>query len=274
MTTLEAFNDNNAMHYTSHGEGHPAVLVHGFAASNFDWIYLEPELVRNGYQVFSPDLIGHGSSARFTSKIGFTFDDIYLHFSDWVTSQDYDQEISLVGHSLGGLISLNYVIQNPSAVNKLILINPYYTKKQLNLFLRYVSGRPDPYRKALQVAPSWLIHFIVSLDIRGYLHYGDRTRKQKAADVSRASPEIVYIPGSIPHFSDHLMEIETQTCVIWGTKDTTLIPKSFPELVDLLPNAISKPIANAGHQPHLSQSEQVNQTIVKFLANQQQKNSS
>ena len=64
MVPKEAFNDNLSLHYTKHGEGSPVVLVHGFAASNFDWAYLEPDLIENGYQVYSPDLIGHVNSIR------------------------------------------------------------------------------------------------------------------------------------------------------------------------------------------------------------------
>lgn len=268
MITKENKIDNNGVHYTKNGAGPPVVLVHGFAASNFDWVYLEPELVKNGLQVFSPDLIGHGSSIGLTAKTGFTFNDIYQYFSEWNNAQEYDQEITLIGHSLGGLVSLYYAIEYPRSVKNLILINPYYSKEQLNRFLRYVSGNPGPYRKALQVAPSWLIHTIISLDFRGFVHYEDRTRKQKAEDVTRAAPEIVYIPGSIPQFSDRLPKIKSPTCVIWGTKDPTLNPKSFPELVNRLPNATSVPINGAGHQPHLSQSEQLNRVVVNYLAAQ------
>ena len=269
MVPKEEFNDNFGLHYTKQGEGPPAVLVHGFAASNFDWAYLEPDLVKNGYRVYSPDLIGHGNSIRSKPGPGYTFDLIYKYFSDWIDSQQFEQEINLIGHSLGGMISLNYVIQNPTSVSKLILINPYYTKRQLNRFLRYISGNPAPYRKALQVSPPWLIHFIVSLDIRGYLHYEDRARKQKAKDVSRAAPEIVYIPGSIPHFSDHLSDVDAPTCVIWGKKDTTLNPKSFPELANHIPNSTSVAIDGTGHQPHLTKFEQVNQVVLDFLADHQ-----
>jgi pimeloyl-ACP methyl ester carboxylesterase len=268
MNMEEKIIDINGVHYTKHGAGPPVILVHGFAASNYDWVYLEPELVKSGYLVFSPDLIGHGSSIGSTQKTVLTFDNIYQNFSDWNQSQNYDQEITLIGHSLGGLVALNYAIQNPSSVRVLILLNPYYSKKQLNRFLRYVSGNPGLYRKALQVAPSWLIHTIISLDFRGYVHYEDRTRRQKAEDVTRAAPEIVYIPGSIPQFSDRLPEVQSPTCVIWGTKDPTLNPKSFPELVNRLPNATSVPLDGTGHQPHLSQSEQTNRIVVNFLADQ------
>ena len=256
------------LHYTVSGEGPPVILIHGFAASNCDWVYLEPELDKRGYQVFAPDLIGHGNSQLPNPRVGFTFDDIYRYFSDWEKNLVIDSGITLIGHSLGGSIALNFAISNPSRVRNLILINPYYTKNQLNRFLRYISRNPEPYRKALQITPGWLIHKLISLDIRGYIHYEDRTRNQKAEDVSRAAPDIVYIPRSIPEVSNHLKELDIPCCVIWGTKDTTLNPKSFPDLVNTLPNAISEPIKGAGHQPHLSRTEELNKIIVKYLAGQ------
>ena len=248
------------------GSGPPVVLVHGFAASHYDWVYLQPLLTNEGYQVFAPDLIGHGDSPYRISQVGITFDEIYGSFCDWMDSCQFDQEIRLVGHSLGGLISMNYAMKNPESLRSLILINPFYTKKQLNPFLRYFSGNPAPYQKFLSAAPSWLIHFIVSLDIRGYIHYEDGTREQKARDVSRAAPGIVYVPGSIPQFSDHIAEIELPTSIIWGTKDTTLNPRSFQELHALLPNANNEAVFGAGHQPHLTQPEQTNHIIIDFLA--------
>jgi pimeloyl-ACP methyl ester carboxylesterase len=248
------------------GSGPPVVLVHGFAASHHDWAYLQPELTDEGYQVYAPDLIGHGDSPYKSTHVGITFDEIYGSFCDWIDSCQFEQEIRLVGHSLGGLISMNYAMKNPGSLRSLILINPYYTKKQLNPILRYFSGNPAPYQNFLRATPSWLIQFIVSLDIRGYLHYEDGTREQKARDVSRAAPEIVYIPGSIPQFSDHIAKIETPTAIIWGTKDPTLNPRTFPELHDRLPNATSEAIVGTGHQPHLTQPDKTNRIIIEFLA--------
>ncbi len=268
MIDKKTSNGKVGLHYTRQGEGTPVVLVHGFAASNFDWSYLAPELLENGYQVLAPDLIGHGNSIHSIPKSGYTFRVLYEHFIDWINTQECKQRVTLIGHSLGGSITLNYVIQNPSLVRNVILINPYYDKNQLNPFLRYISGNPEPYRKALQIAPPWLIQLIVSLDIRGLVHYEDSTRKQKAKDVTRAAPEIVYIPGSIPYLSSQLSDIQSPTCVIWGTNDSTLKPKSFPELVNAIPSASGKPIPGAGHQPHLSRSDQLNRIVLDFLGQQ------
>ncbi len=255
----------SSLNYIHQGQGFPCLLVHGFAASNQDWIYLQPQLTDNGFQVFAPDLIGHGSSHVSLSKPFYTFDHLYQHFENWVDSLQVDQKISLVGHSMGGLITISYALQHTGAVEKIVLINPYYDRNQLNPILSYLSKNPDPYQKVLEVAPAWLIHFFVSLDVRGWLHYEDRTRRQKAEDITRAAPEIVYIPKSIPMIKDQLTDFSIPTCVIWGTRDTTLNPGSFSALVEMLPDAISVPIQGAGHQPHLAQPELVNQQVIDFL---------
>ena len=97
------------------------------------------------------------------------------------------------------------------------------------------------------------------------LHYEDRTRKQIAQDYKRASPEIVYIPGTIPDISNNLAHIQSPTLVIWGTKDTTLDPNSFPAIVASIPNGHGEAIKGAGHQPHLAQPEIFNRLVLEFL---------
>ncbi len=253
------------LHYTIHGDGHSVVLVHGIAASNNDWVYLTPELVNCGYQVIAPDLIGHGNSDKPKDAGCYTFNFLYQYFAEWIANFNKEQKITFVGHSMGGLISLNYSIHHPEAVERLVLIDPYFDQKQLNSFLRTINKNPDWYQKALQITPKWLIHTLISLDVKGLIHYEDRTRQQIAEDYKRASPDIVYIPGSIPDVSESIMHINAPTLVIWGTKDATLDPKSFSRMVETLPNGLGKPIRGAGHQPHLARPEEVNKTVINFL---------
>ena len=265
MTDKILFNENGNLHYSVQGEGSPAVLVHGFAASNYDWVYLTPDLINCGYQVIAPDLIGHGNSNFGKSTDGYTFDVLYQHFADWIDSLNFDQKLTLIGHSMGGLITLNYALQNPDKTHNMVLIDPYFDKNQLNPLLRFISRRPGWYQKALELAPQWLIHFIISLDIEGFIHYDDRTRKQIAADYKRASPEIIFIPDSIPDISGKLSQIQSPTLVIWGTRDATINTNSFPALVNSLPNGTGKTIPGTGHQPHLANKKQFNQIVTDYL---------
>ncbi|MBE9475322.1 MAG: alpha/beta hydrolase [Chloroflexi bacterium] len=265
MTEKNCFDVGTELHYSVHGDGHPVVLIHGFAASNYDWVYLTPELINYGYQAIAPDLIGHGNSNKPRDPGCYTYSFLYQHFVDWIATLEKDQEITLVGHSMGGLIALNYAIQNPEAVHRLVLIDPYYDQNQLNSILRYINQKPGWYQKALQITPQWLIHTLISLDVKGLIHYEDRTRKQIAEDYKRASPDIVYIPGSIPDLSEGITHVKSPTLVIWGTSDATLNPKSFPTMVQSFPNGQGKAIQGAGHQPHLTRPKEFNQSVTDFL---------
>ena len=241
------------------------MLIHGLAASNQDWKYLTPELIDTGYQVIAPDLTGHGNSNKPLDPACYTFSILYQHFVDCMETISRQQDLTLVGHSMGGLIALNYAIQYSDSIRKLILIDPYFDQNQLNSMLRFVNRKPDIYHQALRLAPQWLIHTLISLDVRGLIHYEDRTRQQIAADYKRASPEIVYIPGTIPDISNNISHIKSPTLVIWGSKDATLDPKSFPSIVSSIPNGQGKAIQGAGHQPHLARPEIFNRLVLDFL---------
>jgi pimeloyl-ACP methyl ester carboxylesterase len=257
--------DGEVLHCSVLGEGHPVVLIHGFAASNNDWVYLTPELLDNGYQVLAPDLIGHGSSSKPWDPSCYTYSVIYQHFEEWIETCGLDEDITLVGHSMGGLIALDFASHNPGSIQNLILIDPFFKQDQLNSILRLINRKPDWYQNALRLAPKWLIHTLVSLDVRGLIHYEERTRRQIAEDYKRASPQIVYIPGTLPDISNNIDCITSPTLVIWGTKDATLDPKSFPSIVASIPNGHGEAINGAGHQPHLAQPEIFNQLVMDFL---------
>lgn len=253
------------LHYTIQGNGEPAILIHGFAASNNDWIYITPELINSGYQVIAPDLVGHGNSSKPIDPECYSFRSLYQYFIDWIRDFGEDRKLTLIGHSLGGSIALNYAIDNPEFVQKMVLIDPYYDRKQLNPILGIINTRPDWYQKALEASPEWLVKTVLSLDVRGLLHYEVRTRQQIAEDYKRADPQIAYIPGSIPDIGNHLDRLEMPTLVIWGSKDATLHTNSFPVLVEKLPNGYGKAVQGAGHQPHLAMPKKFNPLVTEFL---------
>ena len=263
----DCFSDQNRLHYFIDGDGHPVVLIHGFAASNFDWVYLTPELIKKGYQVVAPDLIGHGNSSKPKDPSCYEFSALYKNFIEWIGEFHVDQELTLIGHSMGGLIALLFASEHADSVNQMVLIDPYYDRKQLNSILRLINRKPEWYHKALQLSPKWLIHTVISLDMYGMIHYESRTRKQIAEDYKRASPEIVYIPGSIPDITEKINQVQSPTLVIWGEKDATLHPNSFPYLVDKLANGQGKSIQGAGHQPHLTKPDLFNLLVLDFLGN-------
>ncbi|AIT81530.1 alpha/beta fold hydrolase [Novosphingobium pentaromativorans] len=100
------------------GEGVPLVLIHGFGASHRDWQdlidELPPELALIAY-----DQRGFGDSPAPT-------DAAYSHGEDLLALLDALEleRVDLCGMSLGGATALNFALDHPDRVRRLILVSP------------------------------------------------------------------------------------------------------------------------------------------------------
>ena len=258
-------NNGGPTHYQIQGSGDPVILIHGLAASLNDWSHLLPELATNGYRGYALDLLGHGESFKPASREAYRFESLYQYFKEWVDSLALHQAPILIGHSLGGSVSLKYALDQPEGVRSMVLIDPLYRFDQLSPIVRLVNDNPGISEKALSFAPNWLIRMVMSLSTKIAGNVPKITMDRIAEDYERAAPQIVYLIQGVPDLTAELHQIYTPTLVIWGARDSTLKPDSFVELVDKLPNAKGLPIPKCGHQPHLENPKLVNAKILEFL---------
>ena len=99
----------------------------------------------------------------------------------------------------------------------------------------------------------------------GALHaLPERIRAQTALDYMRTAPGVYYIPNEVPDTTQFLSHITLPTLVVWGDRDRTLAPSSFPKMVEAMPRATGKSI-RAGHVPHQSNAEEFNPMVLEFL---------
>lgn len=118
----------------------------------------------------------------------------------------------------------------------------------------------------MRLTPAWLIHIALGWDPVSATHFSPEARRQIAVDYKRASPKIVNITRSLPDLTAEMTHVSVPAKVIWGEKDLTLKPESFPRLVAALPQASGCVIAGCGHQPHIGKPALVNHLVLDFLA--------
>jgi pimeloyl-ACP methyl ester carboxylesterase len=90
-------------------------------------------------------------------------------------------------------------------------------------------------------------------------------RIQTALDYKRAAPGIYNIPRTLRDMTADLPRIPQPALVIWGARDQTINPKTFPLLVENLPNAREEIMPICGHVPHQCHAAEFNKRIVGFL---------
>ena len=257
------------IHFISQGEGDPVILVHGIFASRYDWVRLVPALASSGYRALALDLFGHGESLKPDDPSQYTIETIYAYLDAWIESLGLERPAVMVGHSMGGYLSLRYCLSHPGLISGLVLVNPLYTLEQLSPVLRLVSRRPEVSERALRRAPEWLMNALLGWDPSKPADFSAEARRQIANDYKRASPHIVYLTQSIPDLTPCLSQVKIPALVIWVDKDQTLNPESFALLVKRLSNARSQAIPGSGHQPHIGKPALVNRLALEFIASLQ-----
>jgi len=107
---------------TDSGRGAPVVLLHGIASSSVTFEYVIPK-VTDRRRVIALDLLGFGRSAAPPNTL-FTIDEHVDAVVNTLEKQRISTPFTLVGHSLGALISLRLAARFPKMVGHLILVAP------------------------------------------------------------------------------------------------------------------------------------------------------
>jgi pimeloyl-ACP methyl ester carboxylesterase len=111
--------NNINLHYVIAGSGDPIVLLHGWPQTWYAWKDIIPELAKS-HTIIVPDLRGAGLSDK--PKTGY--DKLTLAQDIHALSEKLGfNQISLVGHDLGGMVAFTYAAEYPENVKKLVILD-------------------------------------------------------------------------------------------------------------------------------------------------------
>jgi len=100
------------------GQGNPLVILHGLFGISDNWVTIGKRLSKD-FEVFIPDLRNHGQSPH--SNV-FNFPALVQDLVEF-TEENNLQDISLMGHSLGGITSMQFALQYPFLVKRMIVVD-------------------------------------------------------------------------------------------------------------------------------------------------------
>ena len=105
------------LHSNIHGQGQPFVILHGFLGMSDNWKTLGKRFAEKEYQVHLVDQRNHGRSFHDTK---FNYDVLAKDLKAYCESHQLE-DITLLGHSMGGKTAMLFAALYPELVSKLIV---------------------------------------------------------------------------------------------------------------------------------------------------------
>ena len=117
--------------YDNKNKGHTVVFLHGIASTSGTWKPVLP-LLPSDYRIVTIDLLGFAKSPK-PKSISYNVNDHAKAVRKTIKKLKISKPYTLVGHSMGALISVEIAKQSSKAINHLILVNaPIYNSEDLN----------------------------------------------------------------------------------------------------------------------------------------------
>lgn len=121
--------------YRVAGSGPAILLIHGIGDNSTTWSTIQSKLAQR-FTVIAPDLLGHGKSDK--PRADYSVAAYANGMRDLLSVLDIDR-VTVVGHSLGGGVAMQFAYQFPQLVERLVLVGAGGVTKDVNIALRVAS---------------------------------------------------------------------------------------------------------------------------------------
>ncbi|KAL9276740.1 hypothetical protein ACSQ67_025753 [Phaseolus vulgaris] len=245
----------------------PVVLLHGFDSSCLEWRYTYPLLEEAGYETWAVDILGWGFSdlEKLPSCDVVSKRDHFYQF--W--KSHIRKAMILVGPSLGSAVAIDFAVNYPEAVEKLVLIDASVYAEG--------TGNLATLPRAAAYAGAYVLK---SIPLRLYANYLSFTNLSFSTSLDWTN--VGRLHCLLPWWEDatvdfmtsggynvvsQIKKVKQKTLIIWGENDRIISSKLGVRLHCELPDAIIRQIPDCGHLPHVERPDSVVKLIVGFVQN-------
>lgn len=241
------------------------LFIHGLGSSPIVWRDI-PQALSEHFHTIAIDLIGFGESDK--PQLNYTISYFAKFIKNFLRQISIKDKITIIGHSLGGYIAIEYAIENKEHIEKLVLIDSSgMLDKPTPLLEQYLDAamETDPnlrYSKVKKVfenllaVPSRLLPVIVDIFILVIEKPGAKHAFESAFRNSTTTSINL----------ERLKQIKDIPClIIWGERDNLIPVDHINKFGQILKDAKLMVIADAGHSPFVEKTAIVYQRLLTFL---------
>ncbi|HET8617546.1 MAG TPA: alpha/beta fold hydrolase [Acidimicrobiales bacterium] len=243
--------------YRMSGEGPTVVLIHGIAGSSTTWRAVMPALAEH-YTVIAPDLLGHGQSAK--PRGDYSLGAYASGVRDLLAVLGQER-VTVVGHSLGGGVAMQFAYQFPERIERLVLVASGGLGKEVSPLLKAVTLPGAEYvlplllhRRIREVGEwpaglarrvGWRPSVTLAEVWRSYTTLTDRHGQHAFVHTVRS---VIDVAGQRVSAHDRLYLAEAlPTLIVWGDQDR-IIPVAHAHLAaEAMGGARLEILEGAGH---------------------------
>jgi len=256
------FTKDNTHYSISGSEGPYLILIHGVGLCGEIW-KPQVEYFSKAYRVVTYDFLGHGlsPSTRKTPAI----DDYVEQLNELVESINIST-FSLIGHSMGAIISVAYSLKYSNKINALIPLNIVYKRSS--------SSRKAVLNRANMILQTGEIGNIDETLSRWFKNKTESKHIKKINRVrqllSDANPKgygeaYKLFAESDSVFENMLHNLRPPVLYLTGSDDPNSNSRMSQEMANKSPNGLAKSIDNEAHMMAYISSKKVNPIIENFL---------
>jgi len=261
--------------YWALGDGKStSILIHGLGNHIECWEANITALAQD-QRVYALDLPGFGRSDKPQVKLSIPYFTEFV--KEFMIVQDVNKA-ALIGESMGGAIVLQFALQYPHQVEKMVLADSGGLGKEVSIYLRMGSlpilGElfAHPSRKGSAQLAHRLFYnqdLITDQMIEEDYEISSLPGAQRCLlSALRSMCNIWGVKGDVYHpILDRLEEIRVPTLVIWGAQDRLLPVAHAHQAAKRLPNARLHIFDPCGHVPNIERAEEFNALVTDFLSN-------
>jgi pimeloyl-ACP methyl ester carboxylesterase len=260
LTPRELTLHGHEVTYRTAGRGPVLVLLHGIANSSQTWEQVAPRL-SGRFTLIAPDLLGHGESA--TPRGDYSLGAHASGVRDLLTALGHERA-TVVGHSLGGGIAMQFAYQFPERCERLVLVSSGGLGREVHLLLRAAALPGADYVLPLLTSPQLLgagrrlggllqrVRLAPDGDLevlaRGFASLDNTGSRQAFLHTVRA---VIEPSGQRVSAHDRLaLAALIPTLIVWGERDSIIPVTHGTAAHEAMPGSRLEVFPGAGHMPH------------------------